>query len=108
VRGVWASGVWKSFILRKRRHRFESVRPKVSGQARTCGDPCEEEPLRTVSAISGVVIAVSVPLALAAPVPVQTFATAAGVVKVTPIYHAAGMLQAGGDILYIDPAPRPT
>jgi L-ascorbate metabolism protein UlaG (beta-lactamase superfamily) len=50
------------------------------------------------------VIAVSVPLALAAPVPVQTFATAAGVVKITPIYHAAAMIQAGGDIIYIDPA----
>jgi L-ascorbate metabolism protein UlaG (beta-lactamase superfamily) len=61
--------------------------------------------LRTISAtLSGVVIAVSVPLALAVPVPVQTFATAAGVVKITPIYHAAAMIQAGGDIIYIDPA----
>ena len=37
VRGVWASGDWKSSISRERRHRFESVRPKVSGQARKCG-----------------------------------------------------------------------
>jgi L-ascorbate metabolism protein UlaG (beta-lactamase superfamily) len=60
--------------------------------------------LRTISAtLSGVVIAVSVPLSLAAPVPVQTFATAAGVVKITPIYHAAAMIQVGGDIIYIDP-----
>ena len=61
--------------------------------------------MRTISAtLSGVVIAVSVPLSLAAPVPVQTFATAAGVVKITPIYHAAAMIQAGGDRIYIDPA----
>jgi L-ascorbate metabolism protein UlaG (beta-lactamase superfamily) len=51
------------------------------------------------------VIAVSVPLALAAQVPVQTFATAAGAVKITPIAHAAAMIQAGGDNIYIDPAP---
>ena len=61
--------------------------------------------MRTISAtLSGVVIAVSVPLVLAVPVPVQTFATAAGVVKITPIYHAAAMIQADGDIIYIDPA----
>jgi L-ascorbate metabolism protein UlaG (beta-lactamase superfamily) len=51
------------------------------------------------------VIALSVPLALAAQVPVQTFPTAAGDVKITPIYHAAVMIQAGGDTIYIDPAP---
>jgi L-ascorbate metabolism protein UlaG (beta-lactamase superfamily) len=51
------------------------------------------------------VIAVSVPLAPAAEVPVQTFVTAAGEVKITPIYHATAMIQAGGDIIYIDPAP---
>jgi hypothetical protein len=36
--------------------------------------------------LSAVVIAVSVPLALAAQMPVQTFPTAVGVVKITPIY----------------------
>jgi L-ascorbate metabolism protein UlaG (beta-lactamase superfamily) len=62
--------------------------------------------LRTVNAtLLGVVIAVGLPLALAAQVPVQTFATAAGEVKITPIYHATAMIQAGGDIIYIDPAP---
>jgi hypothetical protein len=40
VRGVWAGGRWKSLISRERRHRFESVRPKVSGQARKCGGTC--------------------------------------------------------------------
>jgi L-ascorbate metabolism protein UlaG (beta-lactamase superfamily) len=51
------------------------------------------------------VIAASVPLTLAAQVPAQTFATAAGVVKITPIFHATAMIQAGGDTIYIDPAP---
>ena len=61
----------------------------------------EGAPIRTISAtLSGVVIAVSLPLALAAPVPVQTFATAAGVVKITSVYHVTAMIQAGGDILY--------
>jgi len=50
------------------------------------------------------VIAASVPLALAAQVPVQIVSTADGVVKITPIYHATAMIQAGGDIIYIDPA----
>ena len=42
--------------------------------------------------------------ALSAPGPVQTFATSAGPVKITPIYHAAAMIEAGGDRIYIDPA----
>ena len=42
--------------------------------------------------------------ALAAPGPVQTFTTSAGPVKSTPIYHAAAMIEAGGDRIYIDPA----
>lgn len=42
--------------------------------------------------------------AAAAPVPVQTFPTAAGPVKITPIYHATAVIQAGEDTIYIDPA----
>ncbi len=45
------------------------------------------------------------PLALTAQVQVQTFETASGVVKITPIFHAAAMIQVGGDTIYIDPAP---
>jgi L-ascorbate metabolism protein UlaG (beta-lactamase superfamily) len=41
----------------------------------------------------------------AAPVPVQTFNTSAGPVEITPIYHASGIIKAGGDTIYIDPAP---
>ena len=40
----------------------------------------------------------------AAPGPVQSFETKAGVVKITPIYHAAVLIEAGGDRIYIDPA----
>ena len=42
---------------------------------------------------------------LAAPVPIQTFKTAAGDVAITPIFHASVMIQAGGDTIYVDPAP---
>jgi L-ascorbate metabolism protein UlaG (beta-lactamase superfamily) len=41
----------------------------------------------------------------AAPVPVQTFKTAAGAVEITPIFHASVMIEAGGDTIYVDPAP---
>lgn len=34
----------------------------------------------------------------------QVFATSAGEVKVTPLYHASTMLQAGGKTIYVDPA----
>ena len=40
--------------------------------------------------------------ALAAPV--QEFQTSAGVLKLTPIQHASLMIEAGGKILYLDPA----
>ncbi|MFZ0334631.1 MAG: MBL fold metallo-hydrolase [Candidatus Acidiferrales bacterium] len=36
--------------------------------------------------------------------PVQTFQTGAGVVKITPIYHASLLIEAGGKNIYIDPA----
>jgi L-ascorbate metabolism protein UlaG (beta-lactamase superfamily) len=34
----------------------------------------------------------------------QTFSTAAGEVKITPIFHASTLIQAGGKTIYIDPA----
>ena len=40
--------------------------------------------------------------ALAAPP--QEFSTSAGALKITPIQHASLMIQAGGKVLYIDPA----
>ena len=36
--------------------------------------------------------------------PAQTFETSAGPVKLTPIYHASFLLQAGGKTIYVDPA----
>ena len=36
--------------------------------------------------------------------PAQTFPTSAGTVTITPIYHAAAIIQAGNDRIYIDPA----
>lgn len=44
------------------------------------------------------------PAVFAASVPVQTFETSAGPVRITPIYHAAAMIEAGADRIYIDPA----
>jgi L-ascorbate metabolism protein UlaG (beta-lactamase superfamily) len=34
----------------------------------------------------------------------QTFTTSAGDVKITPLYHASTLIQAGGKTIYIDPA----
>jgi len=34
----------------------------------------------------------------------QTFQTAAGAVKITALYHATAMIEAGGKIIYVDPA----
>ncbi len=57
--------------------------------------------LRCASVASAVGIAFA---AMASPVPVQTFPTAGGPVKITPIYHATAIIQAGGETIYIDPA----
>lgn len=60
---------------------------------------------RSFCAVSAILIGFLLPAAgAAAPVPVQTFATSAGPVRITPIFHAAAMIQAGGDRIYIDPA----
>ena len=36
--------------------------------------------------------------------PAQTFDTSAGPVKITPIYHASTLIEAGGKVIYVDPA----
>ena len=36
--------------------------------------------------------------------PAETFDTSAGPVKITPIYHASTLIQAGGKVIYLDPA----
>jgi hypothetical protein len=42
--------------------------------------------------------------ALALPDQVQTFDTKAGPVRITPLFHATAMIEAGGAVIYIDPA----
>jgi L-ascorbate metabolism protein UlaG (beta-lactamase superfamily) len=39
-----------------------------------------------------------------AAVPAQEFPTAAGVLKITPVQHASLLIEAGGKVLYLDPA----
>src|SRR4029077_3954032 len=34
----------------------------------------------------------------------QTFPTSAGPVKITPLYHASTLIEAGGKAIYLDPA----
>ena len=34
----------------------------------------------------------------------QTFPTSAGEVKITPLYHASTLIEAGGSVIYVDPA----
>src|SRR6202167_4368666 len=34
----------------------------------------------------------------------QTFSTSAGPVKITPLYHASTLIEAGGKTIYLDPA----
>jgi L-ascorbate metabolism protein UlaG (beta-lactamase superfamily) len=34
----------------------------------------------------------------------QTFSTSAGVVKITPLFHASTLIEAGGKTIYLDPA----
>src|SRR5271168_3755293 len=36
--------------------------------------------------------------------PTQTFQTSSGPVKITPIYHACLMIEAGNKVIYLDPA----
>ena len=60
---------------------------------------------RLLYGLSAILIFGWVPAAAnAVPAPVQTFATGAGPVRITPIFHAAAMIQAGRDRIYIDPA----
>lgn len=49
-------------------------------------------------------LALTLGASLSAYAQTQTFSTAAGDVKITPIYHASAMIQAAGKTIYIDPA----
>ncbi len=60
--------------------------------------------LRFFPGVASLPIVLLAASALAAPVPVQIFPTNAGPVRIQPIYHAAAMIEAGGNRIYIDPA----
>lgn len=50
------------------------------------------------------IVAVLATLATVALAQRQTFATSAGEISITPLYHASTLIQAGGKSIYIDPA----
>src|ERR1700689_3269110 len=58
--------------------------------------------LLVLVAVSASVFAV-LPVAHAA-AKTQTFSTSAGPVKITPLYHASTLIEAGGKTIYLDPA----
>jgi len=43
-------------------------------------------------------------LSIAAMAQAQTFSTSSGEVKITPLFHASVLIQAGGKTIYVDPA----
>src|SRR6204780_4538335 len=45
----------------------------------------------------------ALPLPASATGEVQTFPTSAGSVKITPLYHASTLIEAGGKTIYLDP-----
>src|ERR1700691_1656035 len=45
-------------------------------------------------------------LALTGNAQTQVFPTSAGPVKITPIYHASTLIEAGGKSIYVDPAGK--
>ncbi len=58
--------------------------------------------MKIFAAIAGLLFALAVPVF--ASTDTQTFETAAGDVKITPIYHASTLIEAGGKTIYLDPA----
>ncbi len=58
--------------------------------------------MKTISIIMLVVFAL--PLLAHAAAQTQVFDTASGPVKITPIYHASTLIEAGGKTIYLDPA----
>jgi L-ascorbate metabolism protein UlaG (beta-lactamase superfamily) len=72
---------------------------KSGGQMRSSGVGLSKKTAALLAVISATAAV------WAAPVLVQTFKTEAGAVEITPIFHASVMIQAGGDTIYVDPAP---
>src|SRR5215469_16352758 len=61
-------------------------------------------PLKGVAVALLCLTTTAIPVAAQATRPVQTFNTSAGPVKITPIFHASLMIEAGGKVIYLDPA----
>jgi len=40
--------------------------------------------------------------------PAQTFKSSAGPIKITPVYHASLVIEAGGKVIVVDPANPPS
>ncbi|MGA7859289.1 MAG: MBL fold metallo-hydrolase [Terracidiphilus sp.] len=60
------------------------------------------KPILIVVCFVCISLAAVVPIALGAET--QVFPTSAGVVKITPLYHASTLIEAGGKVIYLDPA----
>jgi L-ascorbate metabolism protein UlaG (beta-lactamase superfamily) len=60
--------------------------------------------MKLLSLLGSLFVMLSFAHATAAP---QTFTTSAGDVKITPLFHASTLIEAGGKIIYLDPA-KPT
>jgi L-ascorbate metabolism protein UlaG (beta-lactamase superfamily) len=58
--------------------------------------------MNTTLAVTCLILAISV--SARSETATQTFPTSAGPVKITPIYHASTLIEAGGKVIYLDPA----
>src|SRR6267378_4838863 len=58
--------------------------------------------LAVVACVAVAVFAVSAQVQMERPV--QTFKSSAGPIKITPVYHASLVIEAGGKVIVVDPA----
>ena len=58
--------------------------------------------MKTFAAAAAFFLSIAIP-SLAA-TGTQSFSTSAGEVKITPLYHASTLIEAGGKVIYLDPA----
>src|SRR6202790_471208 len=65
-------------------------------------ESCREVEMKLLLALACFLFAMS-SLAYSAAAP-QTFPTSAGEVKITPLYHASTLIEAGGKTIYLDPS----
>ena len=65
-------------------------------------EEAKEFEMKLTLALACYILAVSSPAHSAAAGP--TFSTSAGAVKITPLYHASTLIEAGGKTIYLDPS----